>query len=68
MKDAIRDYAINGMLLMLLIAMVGSCLMLIRTLSIVWFFITAAVTIVTMIANGLKYDDYDDLDDKNEWL
>ncbi len=61
-KDVIIDYAIYAMLLVLLFAMVGSALILIRTMRIEWYFITAITTIIAIVVNYLtmKYDDYDD--------
>lgn len=62
MKDIIRDYAVFTALLIMLLAMVGSAIMLIKTMSIKWFFITAATTIVAMVSNigAQMYDEHYD--------
>lgn len=62
MKKVIMDYAVFAALLIMLLAMVGSALMLIRTMSIKWFFITAVVTIVAMVGTMLSqmYDEHYD--------
>lgn len=65
MKDVIKDYAIYAMLLTVFAAMVGSALMLIRTMSVSWFFITAGTTALAMFASVQKYDNYSDEDLKD---
>lgn len=56
MTDIIRDYAIYAMLFILLIAMVGSALMLILTQSPTWLVITAVTTAVAVFAATRNYD------------
>ena len=63
MKKAIMDYIVFAALLIMLLAMVGSALMLIRTMSIKWFFNTATVTIVAMVGTILSQM-YDEREDK----
>lgn len=56
MKELFYDVAIYAMLLTLLIAMVGSALMLILTQSPTWFAITTVTTVVAVFAATRNYD------------
>lgn len=56
MKELFRDYAIYVMLFTLLIAMVGSALMLILTQSLTWFAIATVTTVLAVVAATRNYD------------
>ena len=64
MKDLIKDYAIYALLLLLLIVMVGSALMLIKTMSINWFFATIIATLAGLAGSLIDFGNNDDDDDE----
>lgn len=66
MKEAIRDYFVMAILVVLLVIMIGSCLMMIKNLSIEWFVITLVTTIIGTIISLYKFDDPEDLDEKEQ--
>lgn len=66
MKDTIKDYGIYFLLLVLLITMVGSALMLIKTMSIKWFFATVITTLAGLAGSLLDFGDSDNHNDDEE--
>lgn len=55
--EAIRDYAIYALLVIVFVAMVGSCLMLIKTQDPYWYFGTIFTTMIAVAAAGTKEKD-----------
>lgn len=66
MKETLKDYGIYAILLLLLIAMVGCALMLIKTMSIKWFFATIVTTLAGLGGSLLDFGDSDNPNDDEE--